>query len=57
VLELMAKGLRNHEIAKVISRTEATVKVHVQHILEKLGAGDRTEAVVIALARGMIHLT
>ncbi len=56
VLELMAKGLRNHEIAKVICRTEATVKVHVQHILEKLGAGDRTEAVVIALARGIIHL-
>jgi DNA-binding NarL/FixJ family response regulator len=32
------------------------VKVHVQHILEKLGARDRTEAVVIAIQRGLVHL-
>lgn len=57
VLNLMAKGLRNHEIARVIQRSEATVKVHVQHILEKLGADDRTEAVVVSLSRGIIHIS
>jgi DNA-binding NarL/FixJ family response regulator len=56
VLELMAKGLRNREIADSISRTEATVNVHVAHGLRKLGADDRTEAVAIALQRGIIHL-
>lgn len=56
VLRLMAKGLRNKEIAAHIHRTEATVKVHVLHVLNKLHAQDRTEAVVIALKRGIIHL-
>jgi len=57
VLAHMAKGLSNKEIAGAIGRTEGTVKVHVLHILEKLAAGDRTEAVTIALRRGIIHLT
>ncbi len=56
VLKLMATGLRNKEIAAHIHRTEATVKVHVLHVLSKLQAQDRTEAVVIALKRGIIHL-
>ena len=56
VLRFMAKGYRNKEIAQAVSRADATVKVHVQHILEKLGARDRTEAVVIAIQRGIIHL-
>lgn len=56
VLRLMAKGLRNKEIAAQIHRTEATVKVHVLHVLSKLHAQDRTEAVVTALKRGIIHL-
>jgi DNA-binding NarL/FixJ family response regulator len=56
VLELMAKGMRNKDIASAIGRTEATVKVHVLHILQKLGANDRTEAVTISLQRGIIHL-
>jgi DNA-binding NarL/FixJ family response regulator len=56
VLRLAAKGLRNKEIAGVIGRTEETVKVHVSHVLAKLGATDRTEAVVLALQRGVIHL-
>jgi DNA-binding NarL/FixJ family response regulator len=56
VLVLMAKGLRNREIAEVIGRTEATVKVHVLHVLNKLNASDRTEAVAVALKRGIIHL-
>jgi two-component system, NarL family, response regulator len=57
VLELMAKGLRNMEIATILARTESTVKVHVQNIFSKLGAADRTEAVVVALERGFIHLS
>jgi DNA-binding NarL/FixJ family response regulator len=56
VLELMAKGFRNKEIAEAIGRTEATVKVHVLHVLNKLNASDRTEAVAVALKRGIIHL-
>jgi len=57
VLTHLANGLSNKEIAGAIGRSEATVKVHVLHILEKLAAGDRTEAVTIALRRGIIHLT
>jgi DNA-binding NarL/FixJ family response regulator len=57
VLSLMAKGQSNKEIADSIGRTEATVKVHVLHILSKLGVDDRTAAVTVALKRGMIHLT
>jgi len=57
VLALMAKGESNKEIAESIGRTEATVKVHVLHILSKLGVDDRTAAVTVALKRGMIHLT
>jgi DNA-binding NarL/FixJ family response regulator len=56
VLTLLAKGGSNREIAAAIGRTEGTVKVHVQHILTKLGAADRTEAVTLALKRGIIHL-
>ena len=56
VLVYAGKGLRNREIAGVIGRTEETVKVHVKHIMAKLGASDRTEAVTIALQRGIIHL-
>lgn len=56
VLNHMAKGMSNREIGTELGRTEATVKVHVLHILEKLEAGDRTEAVTIALKRGIIHL-
>lgn len=56
VLTLMARGLRNKEIATIIGRTEATVKAHVLHILGKLGVDDRTEAVTTALKRGMIRL-
>jgi two-component system, NarL family, response regulator len=56
VLELVAKGLRDKDIARVIGRTEHTAKVHVKSILAKLGAADRTEAVSIAIARGYLHL-
>jgi DNA-binding NarL/FixJ family response regulator len=56
VLRLAAKGLRNHDIAVAIGRTVATVKEHMQHLMEKLDAADRTEAVTLALQRGIIHL-
>jgi DNA-binding NarL/FixJ family response regulator len=52
----MARGLSNRQIADVIGRTEATVKVHVLHVLSKLGVDDRTSAVTVALKRGLIHL-
>ena len=56
VLTHMARGLGNKEIADVLGRAEATIKVHVLHILQKLDAADRTEAVTIAVRRGIIHL-
>jgi two-component system NarL family response regulator len=56
VLRLAAKGLRNKEIARALARTEETIKVHVKHIMAKLEATDRTEAVTLALRRGVIHL-
>ena len=56
VLRYVAKGLRDKEIARVIGRTPGTVKVHLKHILEKLGAEDRTAAVAVAFRRGIIHL-
>jgi DNA-binding NarL/FixJ family response regulator len=56
VLRLAAKGLRNRDIARVLGRTEETVKVHLKHIMAKLDVEDRTEAVTIALQRGIIHL-
>ena len=56
VLRLAAKGLRNKDIARVIGRTEETVKVHLKHLMAKLGVADRTEAVTLALQRGIIHL-
>ena len=56
VLTYMARGLSNKEIGALVGRTEGTIKVHVLHILQKLDAADRTEAVTIGLQRGIIHL-
>jgi DNA-binding NarL/FixJ family response regulator len=56
VLSLMAAGKRNKEIASDLSIAEDTVKMHVRNILSKLQVSDRTEAVTIALRRGIIHL-
>jgi DNA-binding NarL/FixJ family response regulator len=56
VLQLVAGGLRNKEIGPKLGVTEATVNAHVKHILEKLYASDRTQAVTIALRRGIIRL-
>ncbi len=56
VLKHVAGGNRNRDIAEQLFISEDTVKVHVKHIMEKLGANDRTEAVTIALRRGIIDL-
>jgi DNA-binding NarL/FixJ family response regulator len=56
VLSLMAAGKRNKEIASELSIAEDTVKMHVRNILSKLQVNDRTEAVTMALRRGIIHL-
>ena len=56
VLRQVAGGNRNRDIAGRLFISEETVKVHVKHIIEKLGARDRTGAVAIALRRGIITL-
>ena len=56
VLGLIAEGKANKEIARCLSVSETTVKGQVQSILSKLGAGDRTHAVMIGLKRGIIQL-
>ena len=56
VLQLVAAGLRNKEIAYRINVSEATVNAHVKHVLQKLHASDRTHAVTTALKRGIIRL-
>jgi len=56
VLSQIAGGNRNRDIAEKLFITEETVKVHIKHIMEKLGASDRTQAVAIGLRRGIIHL-
>jgi len=56
VLTQVASGNRNRDIAEKLSISEETVKVHMKHIIDKLGARDRTEAVTIAVRRGIISL-
>jgi two-component system, NarL family, response regulator len=56
VLALIADGLSNKEIGQRLGITEATVKWHVNIILGRLGVADRTEAIVAALQRGIMHL-
>ena len=56
VLELLANGKTNREIASELGITEATVKCHVSVFLMRLNANDRTQAVVVALQRGLVHI-
>jgi DNA-binding NarL/FixJ family response regulator len=56
VLREVADGNRNREIAERLFISEETVKVHIKHIMEKLGASDRTQAVAIGIRRGIIQL-
>jgi DNA-binding NarL/FixJ family response regulator len=57
VLQLLAQGKTNKEIAAALVITERTVKFHISSILAKFGAGNRTEAVTIAAQRGLVKLT
>jgi DNA-binding NarL/FixJ family response regulator len=56
VLRKIAEGNRNKDIGEVLFISEETVKVHVKHIMDKLGAKDRTQAIAIAVRRGIIEL-
>jgi DNA-binding NarL/FixJ family response regulator len=56
ILKLISAGNRNRDVGAMLSISEDTVKVHVKHVMEKLDASDRTEAVVIAVRRGLIQL-
>ena len=56
ILQLVARGLSNKEAARAIGRTDETVKIHLKNVFTKLGVADRTEAVTVALTRGLIHL-
>ena len=56
VLNLLAQGLQNKEIANALVISERTVKYHVSSIMSKLGAGNRTEAVAIAANQGLVEL-
>jgi len=56
VLRHLAGGNRNRDIAEMLFISEETVKVHVKHLMDKLGAKDRTQAVAIAVRRGIIQL-
>jgi DNA-binding NarL/FixJ family response regulator len=56
VIEQVALGNRNRDVAERLHISEETVKVHIKHIMEKLGAKDRTQAIAIAVRRGIIRL-
>jgi DNA-binding NarL/FixJ family response regulator len=56
VLQLAMGGNRNRDIAERLFISEETVKAHLKHIMEKLGANDRTQAVTIAVQRGIIQI-
>ena len=56
VMELVATGKRNKEIAAALDISEETVRVHMKNILAKLKVSDRTEAMNVAIRRGIIHI-
>ena len=56
ILHLVARGMKNHEIAQQLSISANTVRNHVVSLLEKLGVRDRTEATAIAVQQGLVHL-
>lgn len=56
VLRLVARGMRNKEIAAELKISDETVQGHVKNILAKLAVHDRTEAVAVAIRRGIVHL-
>lgn len=56
VIRLVARGMRNKEIAAALTITEETAQSHMKNILAKLSVHDRTEAVAVAIRRGIVHL-
>jgi DNA-binding NarL/FixJ family response regulator len=56
ILRLAACGMSNSRIADVLSVSMRTVQAHLSHIFDKLGVGSRTEAVIVGLRRGVLHL-
>ncbi|MEG4318379.1 MULTISPECIES: response regulator transcription factor [unclassified Microcoleus] len=56
VLRLIVGGKSNHEISQVLHVSESTVKFHINNILTKMGVGDRTQAAITALKRGIVSL-
>jgi DNA-binding NarL/FixJ family response regulator len=56
VLRYVTQGNRNRDITQHLLISEETVKVHLRHILDKLGASDRSQAIAIALRRGIMEL-
>lgn len=57
ILELIAKGLRNKEIAATLGIGQETVQTHIKRLFVKLQVSDRTAAVTVALARGIVHMS
>jgi DNA-binding NarL/FixJ family response regulator len=55
-MELVAAGRRDNEIAVALSISSQTVRVHMKNIFAKLEVSDRTEAMAVAIRRGIIHL-
>jgi len=55
ILQQVAAGYRNRDVAERLSISEETVKSHLKHIMEKLNARDRTQAVAVAVRRGIIQ--
>jgi DNA-binding NarL/FixJ family response regulator len=56
VLRLLAQGCSNREIANRLAIAENTTRIHVSRILDKLAVEDRTQAVLVAIQRGLVHL-
>lgn len=56
VLALLAKGRSNREVGDALNISENTVRIHVSRILDKLGVADRTQAVLLAIQKGLVHI-
>lgn len=56
VLRLLAQGASNREAADSLGISENTIRIHVSRILDKLGAADRTQAVLLAIQNGLVHV-
>ncbi len=56
VLALLAKGRSNRDVGEALNISENTVRIHVSRILDKLGVTDRTQAVLLAIQKGLVHM-